>query len=211
VNIHEAIIRVRDDVGIIGKGDRNTQQNFLFRGVDRVLNTVGPAMVRHGVNCYPELQSLDYRDVVTSKGTRMREVTVQVAYHYVGPEGDMQVTIVPGEAMDAGDKAVSKAMSVALRTAHIQTFQIPTGDADPDSQTFTRKVDPVIKLKQDIWAEARKREWIQPGEHGETYDELQADFVTWSEGQGIEEASAELLTKYLTHLRPKRTMKRGDS
>ena len=45
-----------------------------------------------------------------------------------------------GEAMDSGDKATNKAMSVALKYLLIQTFQIPvTGEAnDGDSahETF---------------------------------------------------------------------------
>ena len=42
-----------------------------------------------------------------------------------------------GEAFDTGDKAVSKAMSVAWRTALIQTFFLATGDTEPDEQQYT--------------------------------------------------------------------------
>jgi hypothetical protein len=204
--INEALVSVRSDIGVIGKAERNTQQGFMFRGVDTILNKVGPAMEVHGVNCYPVLQSLDTRDITSSKGTRMREVTVTVAYHYVGPEGDEFVAVVPGESTDAGDKAVSKAMSVALRTSHIQTFQIPTGHADPDSQSMTRGTDPLVKVKTEIWEEARKREWIAADD---SYDQLATDFAEWSQGGDIAGAELAVLKDYLALLRPKKTMQRG--
>lgn len=211
MSIHSALILVREDVGAIGKDDRNDHQRYMFRGVDAILNKVGPALAKHGVNCYPELLSLDSRDVVTSKGNKQREVTVTVAYHYVYGEGDEIITTVPGEAADTGDKAVSKAMSVALRTAHIQTLQIPTREADPDAHTMTRAVDPLVKVKGEIWEEARKRGWIKADEQGETFDALAEDFVAWSEGGDITVSDVKTLKDYLTHLRPKRTMKRGQS
>lgn len=206
MTVHEIITDVRRDIGVIGKAERNTQQGFMFRGVDTILNRVGPAMEAHGLNCYPVLKTLESRDITSSKGTRMREVTVVVAYHYVGPEGDEIVAEVPGESADAGDKAVSKAMSVALRTAHIQTFQIPTGHADPDSQSMTRGTDPVVKVKNEIWAEARKRKWIAADD---SYDALAADFLEWSQGGDIADSDLDTLKDYLTYLRPKKTMQRG--
>jgi len=211
VNIHEALVQVRKEVGSIAKSERNTSQNFFFRGIDAILNKVGPAMVDQGVNCYPEIKSLESRDVVTKSGTKMREITVWVAYRYVGPEGDDVVVTVPGEASDAGDKAVSKAMSVALRTAHLQALQIPTRETDPDTTSMTRGVDTLAQVKADIWAQARKRGWITQGESGEEYQELHDDYALWSQGGDIAESDEESLKKYLAHLLPKRTMKRGES
>lgn len=205
MKIREALLKVREDVGAIAKAEKNSQQGFLFRGIDTVLKKVGPALAKHGVNCYPELVNLESRDVLTGGGKRMREVTVTVAYHYVGPEGDEWTAVVPGESMDAGDKAVAKAMSVALRTAHLQTLQIPTGEADPDASSVTRKADPLIKVKQDIWAEAAKR-WPE-----ETHDMLMQHFAEWSGGTSADAADLEMLQRYLDELRPKRRMKRGES
>lgn len=207
MTLNEQLIAVRQQVGAIGKSDKNTAQGFAFRGIDTILKKVGPALADHGVNCWPELRALDSRDIVTGKGTRMREVTVTVAYHYTY-DGEEIVTVVPGEAADAGDKAVSKAMSVALRTSHIQTLQIPTGELDPDTQSVSRSLDPVVKLKHDIWTEAHKRGWIKHTDDGETWDELQADFATWNQGGDLTSADAATLREYLAHIKPKRTMRR---
>jgi len=45
---------------------------------------------------------------------------------------------VCAESMDSGDKATAKAMSVAYRTALLQTLCLPTDDVDPDAETYVR-------------------------------------------------------------------------
>jgi hypothetical protein len=83
-----------------------------------------------------------YRDVTTSRGKPSRESTVEVCYRFYGPGGDFVEAVVPGEAMDFGDKGVAKAMSVAYRIALLQVFAIPTDDPDPDTQVYERAPDP---------------------------------------------------------------------
>ena len=46
-------------------------------------------------------------------------------------------TRVAAESWDTGDKAMPKAMSVAMRTALIQALALPTDEPDPDSFTYT--------------------------------------------------------------------------
>ncbi|MGW1682477.1 ERF family protein [Saccharopolyspora sp. NPDC002376] len=209
MNVHEAITAVMEDVRAIEKGDHNDFHDFAFRGIDRVLNRVGPALRAHGLVVTPELRSLDSRDITTSKGKREREVTVTVAYHFRGPEGDVlePPVVVPGEASDAGDKGVAKAMSVAQRTAYIQAFNIPTGETDPDQHNVTRAVDPVMKVKTEIWTEAEKRGWITDNDG---YQKLAEDFAQWNQGGDIGEADEKTLRAYLKHLEPKRTMRRSN-
>jgi hypothetical protein len=127
----------------VGKDGKNSQQNYSFRGIDGVLNAVGPALRRHGVIVLPETLAETHETVeVGAKRTPMKSVTVQVKYTFVGPEGDQLVATVPGEAMDSGDKATSKAMSVALRTCLIQTLALPTHEPDPDETTYERSTHP---------------------------------------------------------------------
>lgn len=208
MNINEAMAAVMAEVRSIEKGDKNDFHNFMFRGIDRVLNKVGPALRAHGVVVTPELRNLESRDITTSKGKREREVTVTVAYHFRGPEGDMlePPVVVPGEASDAGDKAVAKAMSVAQRIAYIQAFNIPTGESDPDRHVVTRAVDPLVKVKNDIWAEAEKRGWVTD----EGYEKLAEEFTVWSQGALIGEANEKTLKEFLAHLRPTTTMRRSE-
>jgi len=40
--------------------------------------------------------------------------------------------------MDSGDKATAKAMSVAFRTALLQSLSLPTDEVDPDATSYER-------------------------------------------------------------------------
>jgi hypothetical protein len=60
---------------------------------------------------------------------------------------------VLGEAMDSGDKAVAKAMSVAFRIALLQALALPTDEPDPDSYSYERsEAKPHATLEQvEAW------------------------------------------------------------
>lgn len=138
-NIQEALANVMEDVRKVAKSDRNEAQKFLFRGIDAVVNAVGPALRTHNVIVMPEVLTYDYGTVtVGQRGTQMGHVRLTVAYTFTGPAGDSLKAIVVGEAMDSGDKATAKAMSVCFRTALLQALTLPTDDPDPDSHSYER-------------------------------------------------------------------------
>jgi hypothetical protein len=134
----EALLAVMEDVQAVGKGDRNNQQGYNFRGIDAVINAVGPAFRKHGVIAVPAKSEARYRDVQTSTGKPSRECTVTVMYRFYGPAGDFIEVEVPGESMDFGDKGAPKAMSVAYRIALLQALCIPTDEPEPDAQSYER-------------------------------------------------------------------------
>jgi hypothetical protein len=136
--IVEALAAVMEDVRAVGKGERNTQQNYNFRGIDAVVNAAGPALRKHGVVVVPLVEDINYRDVQTSTGKASRECTVKVRYRFHGPAGDHIDCVTPGESMDFGDKGAPKAMSVAFRIALLQALCLPTTDTDPDAQQYER-------------------------------------------------------------------------
>lgn len=139
MKIQEALAAVMADVQAVGKSERNQQQGFSFRGIDAVLNAVGPVLRRHGVVVLPEVIRYEFGTVeVGQKRTPMGHVIAQVTYTFVGPEGDTLSATVLGEAMDSGDKAVPKAMSVAFRTALLQALALPTDEPDPDATVYER-------------------------------------------------------------------------
>lgn len=146
----EALTRVMAAVSPVGKDGHNSQQNYKFRGIDAVVNEVAPKLREHGVIVLPEVLAANYRDVQTSSGKPSRECTVKVRYRFYGPAGDCIDVIVPGESMDFGDKGTAKAMSVAFRIALLQALCIPTGDADPDSQSYERASAPAGPSKSAV-------------------------------------------------------------
>lgn len=134
----EAISRVMGDVQAIRKADRNEQQRFLFRGIDAVMNAVGPALRAHGVVVVPLAEELTSETYQTAKGTAMRNATIRIRWRFHGPAGDWIEAVSIGEAADSGDKAVSKAHSVAYRTVLLQALCIPTDEPDPDASSHER-------------------------------------------------------------------------
>lgn len=137
--IYQAISAVMGDVREVRKSDRNAVQGFNFRGIDAVMNAVGPALRAHGVIVVPTVESHDYTTVVVGqKRTEMGHAQLVVTFTWYGPEGDHITSRVAAEAMDSGDKAIAKAHSVALRTAMIQTLALPTDEPDPDAESFQR-------------------------------------------------------------------------
>jgi len=138
LTVTQAWSKVMGDVQGIGKNDRNDQQRFNFRGIDAVMNAVGPALREHGVSVIPTAHELINDTYSTKSGTVMRNATVRIGWTIIGPLGDTIEGASYGEAADAGDKAVSKAHSVAYRTFLLQALCIPTDEPDPDASSHER-------------------------------------------------------------------------
>lgn len=140
MNIYQALSAVMGDVQKVGKTSRNTSQNFNFRGIDAVMNTVGPALRERGVIVVPVAEDVQSETYETKSGTAMRNVLIRIRWVFYGPDGSSLEAVSYGEAADSGDKAVSKAHSVAYRTVLLQALCIPTDDPDPDASSHERVV-----------------------------------------------------------------------
>lgn len=136
--VFEAWNAVMREVRSIGKGQRNAQQGFNFRGIDAVMDAVGPALRDHGVVVIPDAVSQESERYTTTKGGQMVNRIVEMGYTVYGPAGDCFRGSTFGEAADAGDKAMSKAESVAYRTFLLQALTMPTGEPEPDASAHER-------------------------------------------------------------------------
>lgn len=165
MTVYEEWNRVMEGVQGIGKHSRNSDQGYHFRGIDAVMNAVGPQLREHGVAVVPVKVRSRWRDVLTSRDKRSRECTVKVIYRVYGPEGDHFDIASIGESMDFGDKGAAKAMSVAMRVALLQALCIPTDEPDPDEHTYERAAsqtpppppDPLVEAKRHLATLAQSR------------------------------------------------------
>jgi hypothetical protein len=140
MEIIKLLSAVMEDAGAVRKSERNTHQNFSFRGIDSVVNAVSPALRKHGVVVLPTVNECIYETVVVGQNrTSMGHVRLDVTYSFHAPDGSSVAARVSAESMDSGDKATAKAMSVAFRTALLQVLCLPTDDVDPDASTFVRE------------------------------------------------------------------------
>ena len=139
LSIAQALNEVMKAVGGIAKKDRNQAQGFNFRGIDSVVNAVSPQLQKFGVVVVPSVEDYSYDTVEIGRNrTAMGHVKLKVTYTFIGANGDAIKTTVVGEAMDSGDKATAKAMSVAFRTALLQALCLPTDEPDPDATSYER-------------------------------------------------------------------------
>lgn len=137
--VYAAISAVAKEMAATGisKDRTNTQQNFKFRGIDQVYNALAPALVNHGLLILPRITERTVTERVTQKGGVLFYVVVKAEFDFVSTEdGSIHTVVTYGEAMDSGDKATNKAMSIAYKYAAFQAFCIPTEETavDPDSE-----------------------------------------------------------------------------
>lgn len=133
--IYKKMSEVMKDIGSIGKDQKNAAQGFKFRGIDQFVNTLYPALTKHGVFMTPRCVREDHeiKEVTRSNGKAGvdKHVTIMMEYDFFAEDGS-KVTVgpVPAEGLDSGDKATNKALSAALKYALIQTFSVPTEDME---------------------------------------------------------------------------------
>ena len=121
----------------IGKNRKNESQGFKFRGIDDVMNRMAEHLVDANIVIIPRVTSRDVQERVNSRGNPLFYVTVNVDFSILSTiDGSIVVCSVPGEAMDSGDKATNKALSIAYKYMAFQLFAIPI-DEDPDATTHT--------------------------------------------------------------------------
>lgn len=131
--IYKKMSDVMKEIGYVGKDQKNVQQGFKFRGIDQFVNSLYPALTKHGVFMTPRSVSYtqEIKNVVRSSGKEGvdKHVAIMMEYDFYAEDGS-KITVgpVPAEGLDSGDKATNKALSAALKYALIQTFSIPTED-----------------------------------------------------------------------------------
>jgi len=136
MNIYEAIGSIMKKGVAIGKEKRNQQQNFMYRGIDDVMNVFQPLMSEAGIFMVPEVLEAKREERQSSRGGNLIYSILKVRYTFYAEDGSNVSAVVVGEGMDSGDKASNKAMAVAMKYAMFQTFCIPTEEMpDPDAET----------------------------------------------------------------------------
>jgi len=145
--IYKKMSEVMRDIGSVGKDQKNQAQGFKFRGIDQFVNSLYPALTKHGVFMAPRCVSEQHELKEVTRGSGKagvdKHVTILMEYDFFAEDGS-KVTVgpIPAEGLDSGDKATNKALSAALKYALIQTFAIPTEDmaeADLESPEIGRR------------------------------------------------------------------------
>lgn len=140
MKVYTAIAAVMADLAKVGisKDKKNSQQGFMYRGVDDVMNVLAPMLAKHGLLILPRVTKYSCTERQSKSGSALFYTVLEVEYDFVGVEDGSKHLVGPiiGEAMDSGDKSSNKAMSIAYKYACFEAFCIPLeGGSDPDATT----------------------------------------------------------------------------
>ena len=127
----------------IGKDSKNKTQGWQFRGIDAVYNALAPFLAKYELLILPRIKNRTVCERQTRNGGVLFYVTVDAEFDFVSvKDGSKHTVATIGEAMDSGDKATNKAMSIALKYAAFQSFFIPTEETTIDPDTESHSVAP---------------------------------------------------------------------
>ena len=129
------------DTQPVEKNGVNQQQGFKFRSIDDTVASVRKALIKHNVAIVPEVVNVEKSTYQTKSGAVMNVSDVLVNYSFIAEDGSAVVATMAGQASDSGDKAVSKALSMAFKYLCFQTFLCGT-DGDPDAEVAPEAVTP---------------------------------------------------------------------
>ena len=146
-NIHEALSRASKQIGHIGKGSKNTDLGYAFRGIDAILDRAGPILADLGVTVAPVHRLISSDQVTSKRGGLGYRVLVETFWTFTihvdrepsegvkFPDTSSLTAQTLGESIDYSDKAVNKAQTQSFKNALAQVLTIPTGEADPNEET----------------------------------------------------------------------------
>jgi len=140
-SIYAVLSEAKRQIGPIGKGDRNKEQDYAFRGIDSILNKAGPILTELGVVITPKHRVVSDVEVTSRNGARGYRVVVETRWTFSVSLGSFVTARTIGEAIDYSDKAFNKAQTQSFKNALAQVLSIPTGEADPDSESPERGED----------------------------------------------------------------------
>lgn len=151
--IYQALASIMAEITPIKKEKKNTQQGFMYRGIDDFMNELHSLFAKHKVIIIPECLQRTEDERQAKSGNALFYVKERVKYTFFAEDGSSVSAIIDGEGMDSGDKGTNKAIAIALKYCLMQMFLVPTEDMkDPDGESH--EVKP--KNKDDDMSEVAK-------------------------------------------------------
>ena len=135
--IAKKLVNVMIECGHIAKNGLNSYHQYKYATTEDVLLKVNTALTKNKIASIviPEIASMV--DVTNLKGNTEHLVTVNVQIKLIDSESGECVDLFGiGSGQDAGDKAVMKAQTAAIKYAYMMSLCIATGD-DPEADTKT--------------------------------------------------------------------------
>ena len=132
-----AINNVMREVSRVKKTGINSHHRYSYASEEDLIEAIRPAMVSEGLIMIPS--KVEILNVADQGKNQRIDISVQYHIHHISGMG-MVINVV-SSGMDSQDKALPKAMTMALKYAIVQTFLIPRSDNDPDNDKANRTID----------------------------------------------------------------------
>ena len=135
--IAKKLVNVMNECSHIAKNGLNSYHQYKYATAEDVLLKVNEALTKNKIASVviPEIASMV--DVTNLKGNTEHLVTVNVQIKLIDSESGESVGFFGiGSGQDAGDKAVMKAQTAAIKYAYMLSLCIATGD-DPEADSKT--------------------------------------------------------------------------
>ena len=135
--IYTAIANIQSGVGNIPKNGVGpaSQGSYKYVKNDDILEAISKLMIANKVITRPHIlrHELVTREIGANRFVAMTVVELEVTYISL-EDGSEFTTVVIAEGADNGDKGGRKAVTQAQKIANLLTFNIATGEPDPDGE-----------------------------------------------------------------------------
>ncbi len=146
--IAKKLVEIMAECARVAKNGINTFHNYKYATAEDVLQKVNEALTKNKIACIVVPELLEFTDVTNLKGNTEHLATVKVGITLIDSESGETAQIYGiGSGQDAGDKAIMKAQTAAIKYAYMLSLCIATGD-DPEAD---------IKTDTNSFAEPQKQ------------------------------------------------------
>lgn len=151
--IAQKLVLIMDECSHVTKDGFNDYHQYKYASASGVLEVINAALVKHKVASVVTPAILNSFDVTNAKGNIEHQVTVGCNILLIDSESGESIDLYGiGTGQDAGDKAVMKAETAAIKYAYLLSMAISTGD-DPEADATTDEnsyTEPQHALKKTV-------------------------------------------------------------
>ena len=85
--IYKAIPCIMGEINAVGKNKKNKQQDFMYRGIDDVMNAINPVLVKHNVFIIPEVMEQNREERKTARGGTLLYSVCRIKFRFCADDG----------------------------------------------------------------------------------------------------------------------------
>ena len=135
--IAKKFVEVMRDCSHVAKNGTNDFHKYKYATAADVLEKVNASLTKHSLASVVTPNLLSVQEITTAKGNIERLATVEVTIMLIDSESGESLTLKGlGSGQDAGDKALAKAQTMALKYCYLSSLAIATND-DPEADSET--------------------------------------------------------------------------